>query len=103
MVRDGTLKCFGKKRKKAYRSVVFDVRGVESWRRGGTRDILKSEEIQPVVRDELMREVRNGKRSPERVWRREEGMESSEQVVGLPDFISRRISSEERWEKEIKA
>ena len=30
--------------------------------RGATRAILKSEGTQPVVRDELMREVRNGRR-----------------------------------------
>ena len=27
LVRDSTLNCFGKKRKKVYRSVVFDVKG----------------------------------------------------------------------------
>ena len=35
--------------------------------RGGTPAILKSEGTLPVVRDELMREVRNGRRSPEMV------------------------------------
>jgi hypothetical protein len=50
-------------------------------RRGATQAILKSEGTQPVVRDELMREVRNGT-SPEMVWGREEGMGLSRQVVG---------------------
>jgi hypothetical protein len=36
--------------------------------------MLKSEGSQRVVREELMMEVMNGKRSPEMVWRREEGM-----------------------------
>jgi hypothetical protein len=40
-------------------------------RRGATRAILKSEGMQPVVMYELMREVRNGRRSPEMVWRTE--------------------------------
>lgn len=60
---------------------------------------LKSEGTQPVVRDE----VRNGRRSPELVWRREEGMGSSGQVVWQPDHTSRRMSSGERGEKEVKA
>ena len=33
-------------------------------RRGATQAILKLEGTQPVVRDELMREVRNGRSSP---------------------------------------
>jgi hypothetical protein len=53
-----------------------------------------------VVRDELMR---NGRRSPEMVWRREEGMGSSGLVVGRPDLTSHMISSGERGEKEFKA
>ena len=36
--------------------------------------------MQAVVRDELMREVRNGGRSLEMVWRRAEGMGLSRQV-----------------------
>jgi hypothetical protein len=55
---------------------------------------LKSEGTQPVVKDELMREVR----FLEMDWRRE----SSGQVVGWPDFTSHRISSGERGEKEVK-
>jgi hypothetical protein len=31
LVRDSTLKCFGKKRKKGYRSLVVYVRGAECW------------------------------------------------------------------------
>jgi hypothetical protein len=58
--------------------------------------------MQPVVRDELVRQVRNGRRSPEMVWRRQKGMVSSRQVVGQPDLTSRRMSSGERREKEVK-
>ena len=39
-------------------------------RRGVTRAILKSEGTEPVIRDELMSEVR---RSPEVIWRSEKG------------------------------
>ena len=55
-----------------------------------------------MVRDELMRELSNGRRSPEMVCRRKEGMGSSGQVVGRPDLTSRRISSGERGEKGFK-
>jgi hypothetical protein len=90
------LKCFGKEIK------MFDVRGVECWflAEGSTRAVFKSEGTHPVVRDELMREVRNGRRSPEMVWRKEEGMVL---VVRQPDLISSRISSGERGAKEVKA
>ena len=62
---------------------MFDVRGVECWflEEGSTWAVFKSEGTQPVVRDELMREVRNGRRSPEMVWRREDGMGSSGQIA----------------------
>ena len=63
---------------------------------------MKSEGMQPVIRYELMSEVRNGRRSPEMVWRREEGMGSSRLVVGRPDLTSHMISSGERGEKEFK-
>jgi hypothetical protein len=36
--------------------------------------------MKPVVRDELMREVRNGISSPEMVWRREDVMGLSGQA-----------------------
>ena len=64
---------------------------------------MKSEMKQQVVRDELMREMRNGRRSPEMVWRREDGMGLSGQVVGWPDLTSCRMSSGEREEKKVKA
>lgn len=50
-----------------------------------------------------MSEVRKGRRSPEMVWRREEGIGSSGQVVGRPAVTRREISSGERGEKEVKA
>jgi hypothetical protein len=37
------------------------------------------------------------------VWRREEGIGSSGQVVGRPAVTRREISSGERGEKEVKA
>jgi hypothetical protein len=49
--------------------------------------------MQLVVRAELMREVSNGRRSPEMVWRREEEMGSSGQVAGRPDLTSHMMSS----------
>jgi hypothetical protein len=55
-----------------------------------------------VVKDVLMREVRNGRRFPEIVWIREEGIGSSGQVVGWPDVTGNRISPVERGEKEVK-
>ena len=72
-------------------------------RRGATQAILKSDGMQPVVRGELFREVRNGTRSPEMVWRREKGVGSSGQVVLWPDLTSSRVSFGERGEKEVKA
>ena len=50
---------------------------------GSDLAILKSEGMQKVVRDELMREVRNGRRSPEMVWRREEGNGYKEKPKGF--------------------
>ena len=69
---------------------------------GSDSAILESEGTQPVLKDKFMREVRNGRRSPE-IWRREEGFGSSGQVVGRPHPTSCRISSGERGEKEVKA
>jgi hypothetical protein len=69
LIRDSTLKCFGKKIKKGYRFVVFDAREVECW-------------LLEEGSDSGHFEVRNRRRSPEMVWRREEGMGSSWQVVG---------------------
>jgi hypothetical protein len=40
-----------------------------------------------------MREVRNGRRSAEMIWRRGEGIGSSGQVIGQPDLTSFRIYS----------
>ena len=68
-------------------------------RTGATRAFLNSEGMQPVVRDELMRKVRNGRRSPEVGWRRQKGIGSSGQVVGRPDLTSHRMSSRERGER----
>jgi hypothetical protein len=48
--------------------------------------IFKSEGMQPGVRDEFMWELRNGRKSLEIVWRREEGMGTSGQVVGQSDL-----------------
>ena len=49
-------------------------------RSGLTLAILKDAVIRPEVREELMREVRNGRMSLEITWKREEGM-GSRQVV----------------------
>jgi IS5 family transposase len=56
-----------------------------------------------VVRDELMKEVRSGGRSPVMVWRMEEGMGLSGQVVRQPDLTSCRMCAGERGEKKVKA
>jgi hypothetical protein len=83
---------------------VFDVRRVECWFLVGS-DLCNSEVRGDAAsgQGELRREVRNGKRSPEMVWRKEEGMGLSRQVVRPPDLTSCRISSGERRVKEVKA
>ena len=50
-------------------------------RSGLTLAILKDAGIRPEVREDLMREVRNGRMSLDTAWRREEGMGSRGQVV----------------------
>ena len=52
MVRDSTLKCFGKKRKKGYLSVVFDIRGVDCWFLDEGSDTGNFEVRGDVVKDE---------------------------------------------------
>ena len=41
-------------------------------RREGTWAIVKSAGTQPMVRDEVLKEVRNGRRAPKMFWRRED-------------------------------
>ena len=50
-------------------------------RRGFILAVLKDAGTMPEVREELMRAVRNGRRSTEMAWRREEGIGSRGQVV----------------------
>ena len=52
-------------------------------RRGFILAVLKDAGTMPEVREELMRAVRNGRRSLEMAWRREEGIGSRGQVAWL--------------------
>ena len=47
---------------------------VRDGRSGLTLAILKDAGMRPEVREELMREVRNGRMSLDASWKREEGM-----------------------------
>ena len=55
-----------------------------------------------MARDEFMREVRNGIRSPEMLWRREEGMGLCGQVVGWPDITSTGFNLEREGRKRLR-
>ena len=48
---------------------------------GLTLAILKDARIRPEVREELRREVRNGRMSLKMAWKREEGMGSNGQIM----------------------
>ena len=86
MVRDGTL-------------CVLRVRFL---RRGFILAVLKDAATMPEVRDELMRVVRNGRRSTEMAWRREEGIRSRGQVVVWLELTILLTSSEVRGMKWVK-
>ena len=71
-------------------------------RRGFILAVLKDAGTMPEVREELMRAVRNGRRSTEMAWRREEGIGSRGQVVAWLELTILLTSSEVKGMKWVK-
>ena len=69
-------------------------------RRGTAWAIWKSEGMQPVVRGELMREERNERRSPDMVWRREDGWVRGGRLSGGRNSLVAAFHMERERERE---